>query len=216
MTVSDAKSLLTTDYPKFGSRLNVAFHGFANDESIKSVVDKILADVSAWAASFPDNVKTSSLNISRPKCGLLHVLKDDKFRASLGIAYCTEATDAINRAWKDVQSRHVTASAVVKETHQGDVHAIKGKRKSKNKNNPAASANASASASSETIVNTTETKEDDDEEEDTVDDLRSQVHVLKASNEFLAASLIAQIKLHYDPIITSIVSDLIGNPNPRP
>ena len=100
-TVADAKRLIIETYPKLYSRFNYAFHGHEDAAPLVGVVDAIKSDVRTWLQSMPDNFKTSNHALSRPKYGLLFVLKTDEARAALGDDYCGPAVDAIERAWDE-------------------------------------------------------------------------------------------------------------------
>ena len=99
--VADAKALITETYPKLYSRFNFAFHGHEDGAPLSEVIDVITADVRAWLQSMPDNFKTSNHALSRPKYGLVFVLKNDDVRAALGDEYCTAAVAAIEKVWDE-------------------------------------------------------------------------------------------------------------------
>lgn len=179
-TVSEAKALIVAEYPKLCGRFNVAFVGASDDELLLPVVDRILADVSGWVASFPDNFKTSSQAVSRPKFGLLYLLKHESVRASLGSPYCLQAIERIERAWDDVKRDHVVAKdeKPAPERQSGD-------------------------------ANEASTTEDDAPPTSTEDDLRAEIELLKATNEFLATALIEQIRAHCEPVTANLFESLL-------
>jgi hypothetical protein len=109
LTVADAKALILTTYPKLYSRFNYAFYGHEDCAPLSEVVDVITANVHAWLQSMPDNFKTSNHALSRPKYGLIFVLKHETVRASLGEAYCQAAVDAIEKVWDDCKKELVVA-----------------------------------------------------------------------------------------------------------
>jgi hypothetical protein len=109
MTVGDAKNLVTTTYPKLFSRFNFAFNGHEDSTPLVEVVDVIRADVRAWLAAMPDNFKTSNHALSRPKFGLVFVLKHDSVRAALGEAYCSSAVALIDKTWDECKKDLVVA-----------------------------------------------------------------------------------------------------------
>lgn len=98
--VSDAKRLLIASYPKLHGRFTFAFLGHEDDETLQAAVDSIVADVPGWLQSMPDNFKTTTHALSRPKFGLIFVLKHDQVREALGAAGCASAIDAIERGWE--------------------------------------------------------------------------------------------------------------------
>ena len=98
--VADAKRLLTVSYPKLFSRFNHAFHGYEDASELVAAIDAITSDVRAWLTEMPANFKTSSHALSRPKFGLIFVLKNALVRAALGDAKCAAAVAAIERGWE--------------------------------------------------------------------------------------------------------------------
>jgi hypothetical protein len=110
LLVGDAKRLITTTYPKLYSRFNYAFHGHEDSEPLSEAIDVITSDIAAWLKSMPDNFKTSNHALSRPKYGLIFVLKHDAIRASIGDAHCTAAIAAIERAWDECKKDIVVVS----------------------------------------------------------------------------------------------------------
>ena len=130
MLVGDAKRLVTATYPKLYSRFNYAFHGHEDSEPLSEAVDVITSDIASWLKSMPDNFKTSNHALSRPKYGLIFVLKHDAIRAALGDAHCSAAIGAIERTWDECKKDIVVV--VVKEdaaapaptdSHDDDLHA---------------------------------------------------------------------------------------------
>jgi len=109
LLVSDAKALITATYPKLFSRFNYAFNGHADSASLAEAVDAISSDVLAWLQAMPDNFKTSSHALSRPKFGLIFALKHEGVRASLGEARCVSAIEAVEGAWEDCKKALVPA-----------------------------------------------------------------------------------------------------------
>jgi hypothetical protein len=101
LTVADAKNLILVTYPKLYSRFNYAFYGHEDSAPLLEVIDVIRADVRAWLSSMPDNFKTSNHALSRPKFGLVFVLKHDKVHEVLGEAYCNAAADAVEKGWDE-------------------------------------------------------------------------------------------------------------------
>jgi hypothetical protein len=115
--VADAKAFLTASYPKLFSRFVFAFQGHEDSAPLGGVVDAIASDVAGWFRSMPDNFKTSSHALSRPKFGLLFVLKDAEVRKSVGEQRCAAAVEAIERAWEECKKAIVVPS--VKESKGG-------------------------------------------------------------------------------------------------
>ena len=109
LTVSSAKTLISTTYPKLYSRFNYAFYGHEDCAPLAEVIDIITANVSAWLQTMPDNFKTSNHALSRPKYGLIFVLKHETVRASLTDAYCQAAVDAIEKVWDECKKELVVA-----------------------------------------------------------------------------------------------------------
>lgn len=101
LVVADAKRLITATYPKLFSRFNFAFHGHEDDEPLSDVIDTIASDVLRWLQAMPENFKTSSHALSRPKFGLLFVLKHSAVRERIGEACCNTAADTVELAWEE-------------------------------------------------------------------------------------------------------------------
>lgn len=122
-TVGDAKAILTTTYPKLYSRFNYAFHGCEDATPLAEVVAAIKSDVRGWLNNMPDNFKTSNHALSRPKFGLIFVLKNEQVRAVLGEEECDATIDAIESAWEACKRELV---AVVKDesTNTVDDHSM--------------------------------------------------------------------------------------------
>ena len=99
--VIDAKTLITLTYPKLYSRFNYAFYGHEDGAPLSEVIDVITADVRAWLQTMPDNFKTSNHALSRPKYGLVFVLKNEDVRAALGDEYCSAAVEAVEKVWDE-------------------------------------------------------------------------------------------------------------------
>lgn len=100
-TVHDAKKIITETYPKLFGRFNYAFHGHEDTAPLSEVVEVITADVRTWLESMPDNFKTSNHALSRPKYGIVFVLKHAAVREALGDEYCNKAVDLIEKNWED-------------------------------------------------------------------------------------------------------------------
>jgi hypothetical protein len=109
LTVGDAKAMVTTTYPKLYSRFNYAFHGHDDGAPLAEVVEAIKGDVHAWLAGMPDNFKSSNHALSRPKFGLMFVLKSERVRAQLGDEACEAAIDAVEGAWDACKRELVVA-----------------------------------------------------------------------------------------------------------
>ena len=122
--VADAKRLLTVSYPKLFSRFNHAFHGHDDASELVAAIDAITSDVRAWLSEMPANFKTSAHALSRPKFGLIFVLKNALVRAALGDAKCAAAVAAIERGWetcyKDIVVPKPPQPAVSSATAGGD------------------------------------------------------------------------------------------------
>ena len=101
LLVSDAKHLISVEYPKLNSRFNYAFHGHDDSTPLAEAVSAITSDVHSWLKSMPDNFKTSNHALSRPKYGLVFVLRNDSVRSSLGEQFCSSAIDTIERMWDE-------------------------------------------------------------------------------------------------------------------
>lgn len=100
-TVRDAKSLIETTYPKLCTRFNMAFHAYSDATPLSDAITDIERDVYAWLKSMPDNFKTSNHALSRPKYGVVFILKNEHVRTVLGAPRCSEAIDAIESAWEE-------------------------------------------------------------------------------------------------------------------
>ena len=122
--VADAKRLLTVSYPKLFSRFNHAFHGYEDASELVAAIDAITSDVRAWLSEMPANFKTSAHALSRPKFGLIFVLKNALVRAALGDAKCAAAVAAIERGWetcyKDIVVPKPPQQPAVSATAGGD------------------------------------------------------------------------------------------------
>ena len=109
--VADARRLIAATYPRLFSRFNIAFAGRDGAETLADAVDAITADVAAWLGSMPDNFKTSMHALSRPKYGIVFVLKHDGVRASLGDARCAAWVGAIESGFESAKGALVVAKA---------------------------------------------------------------------------------------------------------
>jgi hypothetical protein len=125
-TVADAKRLVTACYPKLYSRFNHAFHGQDDTAQLMAAVDAVTANVDAWLAAMPDNFKTSTHALSRPKFGLVFVLKHDLVREALGEAWCATAVSAIERGWKLSHNDHVAPKPLLPPSTPGGTAGLPG------------------------------------------------------------------------------------------
>ena len=57
----------------------------------------------------PDNFKTSYHALSRPKFGVLFVLKNEEIRARLGVEACEDAIKKIESQWDECKRKMVAA-----------------------------------------------------------------------------------------------------------
>jgi hypothetical protein len=89
----------------------MAFHAFPDDMDIDDAVQQITSDVEGWLTSMPDNFKTSYHALSRPKFGVLFVLKNDDVRARMGAEACDDAIKVIESQWDTCKCKMVAAPA---------------------------------------------------------------------------------------------------------
>ena len=108
--VSDAKKLIEVQYPKLHGRFNFAFNDLPEDMTLKDAIDAIAGDVPAWLTSMPDNLKSSSHALSRPKSGVSFLLQHEAVRAVLGSEYCDLKNTSIKRAFDAVKKDIVITS----------------------------------------------------------------------------------------------------------
>jgi len=180
--VSDAKALVTSTYPKLCGRFNFAFHGYDDATPLRGAVDGIVGDVLAWLTAMPDKFRTSNHSLSRPKFGLVFVLKHEAVRATLGDAYCQAAIDTVERLWEDCKKDLVVPQAP---------------------KDPAALGGASrAVVKIEGVVG----------EEDELDELRGRVEELKAANAFVSGALVEHLRTAHGEGVASLVQSLLRGP----
>lgn len=132
LLVSDAKHRISTDYPKLNSRFNFAFHGYNDNTPLREAIDGITSDVLAWLKSMPENFKTSNHALSRPKYGLIFVLKAEEIRKHLGEMYCDNAIELIEGQWDNCKKDIVVAKEGVPDETEEELRAKLDDVKSKN------------------------------------------------------------------------------------
>ena len=126
MNVSDAKKLIEVKYPKLHGRFSYAFNGLPDDMPLKDAVDAIAGDVAGWLGAMPDNFKTSSHAISRPKFGLSYVLQLDDVKAVLGSQYCDDINSHIESVFDSLKKDYIVHSEKNAVQEVGEGGGIKG------------------------------------------------------------------------------------------
>lgn len=181
--VSDAKKLIEVKYPKLHGRFNFAFNGLPDDMTLREAVDAISGDVEGWLAAMPDNFKTSSHAISRPKFGLSFILQQEEVRAALGGDYCDIKNTGIEREFEALKKDFVVPA------EKKDVA-------------PAVVAGAPVG----------EAQEEEEEEDDEATDVgtRSLVTRLEEENAFLKASLIRLVHEQHGSTMSTIIGTLLN------
>jgi hypothetical protein len=91
-------------------------------------VRQIASDVEGWLVSMPENFKTSTHALSRPKFGVAYVLKNDDVRSRVGADMCDELMNTIESQWSVCKGRVVippsidVASDAICDDTEKDVH----------------------------------------------------------------------------------------------
>ena len=191
--VSHGKQLLTALYPKLHGRFVFAFHGFSDDLPLRDAVEGVTHDVEGWLRSLPENFKSSTHALSRPKFGLTFVLRHDATKDALGAEFCRSSAtlidDQFERVKKDIVPNVVEATAPSSAGGADGAPAANAPRVKKAKRDSAAVALALAGESEPRVAPPPAAAEGD---------VSEKVVELQASNAFLKTCVLELIEKHPD------------------
>ena len=119
-TVADARRFLYEAYYTRFKSFKAAFFKRGDGDSLALFVDEIVSDVPAWLRRLPRRFRTSVASLSRPKHGLILVLKDENMRAALGEERCDAALAVVERCWLECRETLVAEARVAEDNPAAD------------------------------------------------------------------------------------------------